>query len=218
MTARRRSARLHDQVLDAALTLFADHGIGDTSMDAIADAAGVSKATVYNHWADKEALCLEALERLHGLNEIPPPFDSGDLQADLTALLKYQPAADRAELQKRILPHLIAYAARNRPFGDTWRSRVMGPPRARIALVLQRAIKAGELPRNLHIELATAMLIGPVLYRNIFVKMHGGLPEDTPEQVVSAFCRAYQLRIRRTGRSVRKPLRRSPNRKSRIPM
>ena len=37
-------------------------------MDAIAQASGVSKATIYNHWADKEALLMEVMELIHGLD------------------------------------------------------------------------------------------------------------------------------------------------------
>ncbi|HJY08747.1 MAG TPA: helix-turn-helix domain-containing protein, partial [Bryobacteraceae bacterium] len=61
--ARQRSTRAHDQVLDAALKLFSKRGIDSTSMDAIAGASGVSKATIYKHWPNKDALCLEVMAR-----------------------------------------------------------------------------------------------------------------------------------------------------------
>ena len=44
------------QVLDAAVELFLANGFDQTSMDAIAARAGVSKSTVYAHYADKVAL------------------------------------------------------------------------------------------------------------------------------------------------------------------
>jgi AcrR family transcriptional regulator len=43
-------------VLKAALRLFLEQGYGPTSMDAIAQAAGVSKATLYAHVKNKEEL------------------------------------------------------------------------------------------------------------------------------------------------------------------
>jgi TetR/AcrR family transcriptional repressor of mexJK operon len=43
-------------VLKAALRLFLEQGYGTTSMDAIAQAAGVSKATLYAHVKNKEEL------------------------------------------------------------------------------------------------------------------------------------------------------------------
>ena len=50
------SERAHQKVLEAATELFAQRGIDGTSLDAIAAASGVSKATIYKHWMDKEAL------------------------------------------------------------------------------------------------------------------------------------------------------------------
>ncbi len=43
-------------VLDAAATLFVAHGYGAVSMDAVAREAGVSKATLYAHFASKDRL------------------------------------------------------------------------------------------------------------------------------------------------------------------
>ena len=44
------------QILDAARALFLKDGFSATSMDAVAKAAGVSKATVYAHYKSKEEL------------------------------------------------------------------------------------------------------------------------------------------------------------------
>lgn len=43
-------------ILDAATRLFLRHGFAGTSMDAVAAEAGVSKLTVYAHFADKDNL------------------------------------------------------------------------------------------------------------------------------------------------------------------
>jgi TetR/AcrR family transcriptional repressor of mexJK operon len=43
-------------ILEAAMALFPARGYDGVSVDAIAQAAGVSKLTVYSHFADKEAL------------------------------------------------------------------------------------------------------------------------------------------------------------------
>lgn len=45
-----------EQIVAAARRIFLEQGYGASSMDAIAQAAGVSKATVYAHFAGKEAL------------------------------------------------------------------------------------------------------------------------------------------------------------------
>src|SRR5690606_2086124 len=49
-------------ILDAAKTLFPERGYEGTSMDAIAQAAGVSKLTVYSHFQDKDTLFVEAVK------------------------------------------------------------------------------------------------------------------------------------------------------------
>ncbi|MGN7738931.1 TetR/AcrR family transcriptional regulator [Pseudomonas sp. 22526] len=43
-------------ILEAAKTLFLNNGYANTSMDAVAAEAGVSKLTVYSHFNDKETL------------------------------------------------------------------------------------------------------------------------------------------------------------------
>lgn len=49
-------------ILDAAKTLFPRRGYAGVSMDAIAQAAGVSKLTVYSHFQDKDTLFVEAVK------------------------------------------------------------------------------------------------------------------------------------------------------------
>lgn len=50
-------------LLDAALELFLEHGFERTSIDAIADAAGMAKRTLYTRYADKTCLFKAALAR-----------------------------------------------------------------------------------------------------------------------------------------------------------
>ena len=49
-------SRKRRKMLDAATRLFITHGYGAVSMDAVARAADVSKATLYAHFASKEVL------------------------------------------------------------------------------------------------------------------------------------------------------------------
>ncbi len=59
LTDRKRAA-----ILDAAVAEFRQSGYEATSMDRIADSAGVSKRTVYNHFPRKEALFEHIVEQL----------------------------------------------------------------------------------------------------------------------------------------------------------
>jgi AcrR family transcriptional regulator len=206
--ARTRSARAHGQVLEAALQLFAERGVEATSMDAIAEASGVSKATIYKHWPDKDALCLEVMAHLHGLDELPPAIDSTDIRADIVALLQYhyQPRKQYLELRIRMMPHLMAYAARSPAFGKAWRARVFEPPRVRLAQLLERAIAKGELPRTLDIDFAIALLLGPMMYHQVLRLVRRELPEDMPQRVVESFWRAHAATAQSDQRSRRRAL------------
>lgn len=50
-----------ERVLDAALALFAEHGVHGTSLKMIADRVGVSKAAVYYQFQSKEDIVLEVM-------------------------------------------------------------------------------------------------------------------------------------------------------------
>ena len=50
------------QLFDVALSLFAEHGYSATTMDDIAELAGVTKPLVYQHFESKRALYLELLD------------------------------------------------------------------------------------------------------------------------------------------------------------
>ncbi len=51
-------------IVNAARTLFLEEGFGATSMDAIAQKAGVSKPTLYSHFQNKEGLFSEVMMSL----------------------------------------------------------------------------------------------------------------------------------------------------------
>lgn len=67
-------------ILIAAKDLFLQLGYECSSMDAIAQEAGVSKITVYNHYQDKENLFIAAIE--HHCDNLLPSLDF-DLKPDM---------------------------------------------------------------------------------------------------------------------------------------
>lgn len=58
---RPRDASKNTAIVDAASRLFLEKGFDGTSMDLVAKRAGVSKQTVYSHFASKEALFSESI-------------------------------------------------------------------------------------------------------------------------------------------------------------
>jgi len=200
--ARPRSSEAHDKVLRAALGLFGERGIDSTSMDSIANASGVSKATIYNHWADKEALLMEVMILIHGLDREPEDVDSGDLSSDLATVLSRRPPDEFDAQRDRLMPSLIAYSATHTEFGQAWRNRVLEPPRQCLKRILRRGVERELLPATLDLDLAMALLLGPMLYNHIFSKRFKQRAiSDIGAEVANAFCRAHA-----TGRNASQPV------------
>jgi AcrR family transcriptional regulator len=81
------------RTIAVALTLFVEHGVGDTSLQMIATAAGVTKAAIYHQFKTKEAIVLAVAEvELVGLEE-----------AVDTALVQGGGPEARAQLLSRVI-------------------------------------------------------------------------------------------------------------------
>jgi AcrR family transcriptional regulator len=62
-----RRADNRERILDTAYQLFYERGFTRISMDAVAARAGITKRTLYNHFASKDALFGEMLKRQSSL-------------------------------------------------------------------------------------------------------------------------------------------------------
>ncbi|MER7013816.1 helix-turn-helix domain-containing protein [Saccharopolyspora sp. NPDC000359] len=60
--ARALRQQVDEEILDRAAALFAQHGFEQTSLKALADAVGLSKAGLLHHYPSKEALHAAALQ------------------------------------------------------------------------------------------------------------------------------------------------------------
>jgi AcrR family transcriptional regulator len=66
MSPRLPAARRRRQLIDVAMRVFAERGFHMTSMNDIAEAAGVTKPVLYQHFRSKRELYLELLEDVGG--------------------------------------------------------------------------------------------------------------------------------------------------------
>jgi AcrR family transcriptional regulator len=105
---RPRSEKAHRAILQAAADLLLDDGAARVSMDAVAERAGVSKATIYRWWPSKERLALEAL--LDWAGAVSPPRDTGTLRGDLLALVRPWVREIRRRPFGRVIAALITAA------------------------------------------------------------------------------------------------------------
>ncbi|WKY43997.1 TetR/AcrR family transcriptional regulator [Eubacteriaceae bacterium ES2] len=68
------STKKRSQILDGALAVFTENGFDNSSMDKIAEVAGVSKITIYKYFANKEALFLAIISDYLQENEAYKPL------------------------------------------------------------------------------------------------------------------------------------------------
>lgn len=80
-TKKRDTTRKRDSIVEAAIRAFQEDGYDNTSMDHIAEVAGASKRTVYNHFSSKDALFEAVIDRFLSetvaLKRIPYDPDRG---------------------------------------------------------------------------------------------------------------------------------------------
>lgn len=74
-----RFEKKHDLIVEAAISVFLESGFSGTSVDKIAEKAGLSKVTVYNHFKDKKELFEKVMEiHCQNLAKNSSPLELGE--------------------------------------------------------------------------------------------------------------------------------------------
>ena len=167
---RPRSEKARKAVLDAAAELLLARGLSAVSMDAVAERAGVSKATIYRWWPTKETLALDAL--YSEWDARPHSRDTGSLRGDLLALLRPWARLASSRPYGRVIAALVTEAQTDPVFAAEYRHRVVEPRRDQARAIFRRAIERGEIPADTKIEVALDLLYGPLYHR----LLHGHAP------------------------------------------
>jgi AcrR family transcriptional regulator len=173
-------------MLIVAGTLISERGVNGFSMGSIARLSGVSKATIYKHWPDKEAVWLETARRLAG---VIPSIDFGHPREDLTALLHHLARRENGLAWSRIWPRLVAYCLNNPEFGRKLKRYRVEPPRRRLKHILASAAEQGELIPDLDADFSLRLLAGPIFHCTI---LKSDVSRQLVEQVVNTFWRAHK--------------------------
>jgi AcrR family transcriptional regulator len=167
---RPRSEKARRAILQAAADLLLDQGGARVSMDAVADRAGVSKATIYRWWPSKEHLALEAL--VDWASAGTPPSDTGSLRGDLLALVRPWVREIRRRKFGRVIAALIAEAQSDPRFAADYRRHYVEERREPMQAAFMRAIDRGEAPADLDIDVALDLVYGALYHR----LLHGHAP------------------------------------------
>ena len=161
---RPRSEASRTAILRAAGELLLEHGLHAISMDAVAERAGASKATIYRWWPSKELLALDAL-----FSDWAPAagagYDTGSLAGDLLALTLPWARQLAAKPYGRVIAALITSAQSDPRFAEVYRARFLQPRRDPARVIFNRAIERGEIPADTDIEIAFDLLYGPFYHR-----------------------------------------------------
>ncbi|HUY46458.1 MAG TPA: TetR/AcrR family transcriptional regulator [Streptosporangiaceae bacterium] len=159
---RPRSERADRAIIDAALSLFAEHGVEGLCIEKVAARAGVGKATIYRRWPGKEDLLLDALAAL----KTPLPEPRGEsVREDLIALLEAMSADVADPRRAREFALLLGEGTKFPRLMTKYTETVVEPRRDVIRSVLRRGVAAGELRAETDIDVALFMLTGAVLAR-----------------------------------------------------
>ena len=168
---RPRSEAGRRAILDAAAELQLDRGLAAVTMDAIAERAGVSKATIYRWWPTKEAVALDALQADWATTR-PRRRDTGTLRGDLLGLLRPWVRRVGSRPYARLIAALVTEAHNDAAFAAQYRERFVEPRRDEAREIFQRAIERGEIPPDTKVEVAVDLLYGPLYHR----LLHGHAP------------------------------------------
>jgi AcrR family transcriptional regulator len=198
---RPRSETARKAILAAARDLLLEHGLTAVSMDAVAERAGASKATIYRWWPSKELLALDAL--FSQWDPGPPETqDTGSLAGDLLALIRPWVRQLAKKPYGRIIAALINRAQSDPEFAEEYRVRFVQPRRQPARIIFARAIERGEIPAEIDIEATLDLLFGPFYLR--ILNGHAPLNDRFARTVVDYVAASAARPAARAQRSARR--------------
>jgi AcrR family transcriptional regulator len=183
---RPRSDRVHRAILDAFREVLSEEGFADLRLEHVAARAGVGKATIYRHWASKEALAQELLAELAAPHIAVA--EAGDTRTELLAAVLNPMHAVTDTPFGPVIRALLSQIAVNPTLGDPFRATVVQARRNEIARVIGRGVARGDLRPDADVDIATELLVGPVYFRLMF---GGELSRDFANRVVDTVMRGY---------------------------
>ena len=160
-----RVIRTRNDILRATLEVLTSEGLDGLTHPHLAEVAGYSRATLYNHWPSRTALLRDAFT-YRGAGDHSTP--TGDLRADLIAEL----TMFRAEMERYGLDRALAVLAAVTAFTPELaevRDQLVTDGERVMRQLLATAFTGTEL------DAAVLMLTGTVINSAV---VHGQLPSD----------------------------------------
>lgn len=160
----RRNPHTHKAIIDATLELLKTVHYPALTIEAIATAAGVGKATVYRWWPSKGALVAEAVSSTLTVEDPP---ESDNLRDDLIAAAEISIRNYASPPGGLLFTALAADLANDPELLESFVTSFALPRRTTVRVLIQRAIDQGVLSPDLDPDLVMDMWAGAVVYRNL---------------------------------------------------
>src|SRR5580704_17434449 len=149
-TRRRRKAERPQEILEAAFTEFSRNGYAVTTLERIAERAGVTKGTIYVYFESKEHLFISmvrevtkvTLDTVHGMFERHDGSTADLLRAQFSFIYQHI-VEDRR--RREVVRMLIAEAPRFPALADRYHEEILRPCIALLQRAIQRGIDRGEI-------------------------------------------------------------------------
>jgi TetR/AcrR family transcriptional regulator, regulator of autoinduction and epiphytic fitness len=166
-------------ILEAAVDELAEVGYGGVTIESVAARAGVGKSTIYRHWPDKLALIADAFETFH--EQMVPDLGDLPVREAMALLIRHVAEVVVDSTFSRCIPALIEGAERDERVRE-FHHEYSAERRQALIDLIARGIQEGEIRGTTDPELATATLLGAILYRRLMTAQAFD-PEDAAQLV-----------------------------------
>ncbi|MCX4728542.1 TetR/AcrR family transcriptional regulator [Streptomyces sp. NPDC090052] len=161
--ARRSGPDLTKAIMRTTLDLGQDLGYAKLSIEAVAARAGVGKHTVYRRWRSKGALLLDSLLSLSD-SALDYP-DTGDVAADLRNQIYEAIDVLAGTSHSPLFRALVGEAQHDPGVAAALNERFIVPQANKTVARLKSARDQGQLAPDFDLDLAMAILSGPLYFR-----------------------------------------------------
>lgn len=159
---RPRNPQVDTAIVAAALDVLAERGFARFTVEDVASLAGVSKASIYRRFPDKEAVIDHALDHIN--DDLPPIPREGSAQDRLAIMMERVRLGIPTSHAGRILRHVLGESSQSPHLVAEFYRRVIVPRSGRIRSVLTEGKAAGDLPDDFDIEAAVPALFGSMMF------------------------------------------------------
>jgi AcrR family transcriptional regulator len=206
-----QSIHLEERLRQAAIDVFLDSGFEGAKMEAVAEAAGITKRTLYARYADKNALFSDVVVWATGLYhaaEFPEEIAEWDLATGLMTIARSTLKRAIDPDVKRLSKLALMESARIPDFSTQAYSTLWSPRVKAVADLLTTHQNAGDIVVD-DIEIAAELFIAMVAQRPAWMALLDAtrpaeMEESHLQQAVELFVRGIQSPSAIAKRSKRK--------------